>query len=182
MRKLLLVIIVIGVVLGYFALRDETKENAPAGSTVTTSDGFRPDFSNATFIFDEELVTLEDGRREKELAPGSAIKEEIALTDFTAYGDINNDKKIDATVIFIQSGGGSGVFIYLAGYVSGPVTYKGTNAIFIGDRITPKSVSIDKQAITLNYLDRKPDEPFAAEPTVPTAKSFEYRDGILIEK
>ena len=182
MKKLLLLIVIIGVILGYFALRDETKENAPAESMSTTSDGFRPNPSNATFIFDEELVTLEGGRREKELAPGSAIKEEIALTDFTAYGDINNDKKIDAAVILIQSGGGSGVFIYLAGYISGPVTYKGTNVIFIGDRITPQSISIEGQTITVNYLDRKSDEPFAAEPTVPTTKSFEYRGGILIEK
>ena len=180
MKKLFLVIVIIVVGLGYFALRDGTDEAVP--NVPIVDDGFRPDPSNATFIFDEGPVTLEKGIREVEVAPGSAMKEETLLTDFVGYGDVNKDGKNDAVAILVQSGGASGVFIYLAGYVSGPVTYKGTNAIFLGDRITPKSVSISNEIITVNYLDRKESEPFTAEPTVPVARNFQYQGGTLIEK
>ena len=180
MKKLLLIIVVIVVGLGYFALRNGTNEAVPGEPVV--NDGFRPDPSNAIFIFDEGPITLKEGRREVEVAPGSAMKEETLLTDFVGYGDLNNDGKNDAAAILVQSGGASGVFIYLAGYVSGPVTYKGTNAIFLGDRVTPKSISINDGAITVNYLDRKEGEPFAAEPTVSVTRNFQYQGGTLIEK
>ncbi|MDB5254405.1 MAG: hypothetical protein JWL80_471, partial [Parcubacteria group bacterium] len=113
---------------------------------------------------------------------GSAATVETSLTDVRAYGDINGDGKDDTAALLIQIGGGSGEFVYLVGYVSGTVTYKGTNAVFIGDRIQPKTITIKNGVVTVNFLDRKADESFADEPTVNTSKQFVYTKGTLVAK
>ncbi len=142
----------------------------------------RPDASNATFVFDDGSITLSKGINEKAITPGGSSMQETTLTDTVGYGDINGDKKDDAAAVLVQNGGGSGVFVYLGAYVSNPLNYKGSNAVFVGDRIEPKSISISNGVITLKYLDRKPNEPYAAEPTVLTSKQYVYTKGILSEK
>lgn len=148
----------------------------------------KPDPSNATFQFEDGPIKLTKGTAESTLTDSSAAQE-TSLTDTIAYGDINNDGKNDAAFLLVQSGVGSGVFLYAAAYVSGVVQYKGSNAIFIGDRVTPKSISIatlqsieSPGTITITYLDRKPEEPFSAEPTITTVKHFIFKNGELVEK
>ncbi|MDP2704786.1 MAG: hypothetical protein Q8O71_00055 [bacterium] len=181
------VVLIIGAAALYYALwfyvvriNFPTDDNR---TSITNEDGdLRPDPSNATFIFDDGVITLSQGRNERVITPGSDFTEETALLDKLAYGDINNDKKEDVAVLLTRYGGGSGTFIYLAVFVSGPVTYRGSNAIFLGDRISPQSISISNRVITLEYLDRKSDEPFAAEPTVLVSKQFVYLNGELRER
>ena len=82
----------------------------------------------------------------------------------------------------MRYGSGSGTFIYAAAYLSGPVNYKGTEALFIGDRIAPQSVSISQGVVTVSYLDRKDDEPLSAEPTVSKNMQFVVRGGAFVER
>ena len=108
--------------------------------------------------------------------------EETVLLDQFAYGDINADGKEDAVFFLARYGGGSGTFIYLAAFVSGPVTYRGSEATFIGDRVSPQSISINNTTVTVKYLDRAADEPLAAEPTIQASKQFSYRVGGFEER
>lgn len=140
----------------------------------------RPDLSAGTFVFENESITLEDGRAETNL-PGVDGKIETVLTDKLAYGELNGDNKEDAAALFIQEGGGSGTFVYLGAYVSGTVRYNGSNTIFLGDRISPQFITIDNQVITVNYLDRKEDEALAATPSVSVKRNFIYISGELRE-
>ena len=163
-------------------MRDDSSTNKTG--TLSKSEGgvFHPDPSNATFIFDEEAITLSAGRNEKKVLPGNTLVEETILLDKFAYGDINADGKEDTVLFLARYGAGSGTFIYLAAFVSGPVTYRGTEATFIGDRIAPQSVSINGGGVTVEYLDRGADEALAAEPTVATSKRFVYRAGEFQER
>lgn len=158
MKKLFILILIVAAII--FFSTHEDKPQAPAENQNTGND-FRPDPSNATF---------------------SGLGEDVMILEDKAYGDINNDGKIDTVTFLAERGGGSGVFIYVAAYVSGPVNYKGTNAVFLGDRIAPQDISINNKVITVSYLDRKDDEPYAAEPTVPSSKSFIYQNGKLSEQ
>ena len=177
MKKIILTLIIIGLAFGgYYFLKNSknTKVSQPTSSENLT---FKPDPSNATFSIDDETITLSQGKNEKPTSPGSPLLEETILLDKFAYGDLNKDGKNDVALLLEVSGGGSGTFIYIASFVSGLVNYKGSNAIFVGDRINPKSISIKNGVVTLNYLDRKPDEAFAAEPTVLTIKQYIYKNG-----
>ncbi len=181
MKKLLIIIVIAAVAIGLYVWMSSPEEPAADSTTTTVGAGFHPDPSSATFIFDGDTVILSNGR-------GESTDELVGLVSTTdlleerAYGDLNGDGKDDVVVLLSQSGGGSGTFIYTAAFVSGPVGYKGTNAVFLGDRIEPTSVSISNGVATVTYLDRKPDEPYSAEPTVKTTKQFVYQNGEFVEK
>lgn len=158
MKKFLILIILAA--LGYFFFLRGNLVKVVTDNTPRQNKSFHPDLAGTIFSGAENATLLEE----------------------KAYGDLNNDIKEDTVVFLAESGGGSGIFIYAAAYVSGPVNYKATDAVFLGDRVSPQSISVKNGMATITYLDRKPDEPLAAEPTVPASKSFIYKDGELVER
>jgi hypothetical protein len=135
-----------------------------------------PDPSNGTFVFEDGAMTLKNGSHSDDSG-------DTNLTDTIAYGDVNKDGKNDTAALLMQTSSGTGTFFYLVAYVSGIVQYKGTNAIFIGDRIAPKSIAIDANGvINVTYLDRKDGEPFTDDPTVSVTKQYVYAQGAIAEK
>ena len=175
-------IVIVGLLYWVFAMRDGSPI-APQSDTSPQEEGTtRRDPSRATFIIDDEPVTLSNGHSEEPVAPNSSLVEETSLLDEMAYGDVNGDGREDTVVFLVRSGGGSGTFIYVAALVSGPITYKGSNAIFIGDRVSPQSIAVSRGVITVKYLDREADEPLAAEPSVERTVEFVYSDGELVDR
>jgi hypothetical protein len=173
MKKLLILILLLALGFGfYFLNKDNTTDNT---DTSNPTEAFKPDPSSATFIFDGEPITFSRGIHGSE-------EGEISILDEKATGDLNNDGKADTVLLLANNSVGSGVFIYIAAYVSGPVNYKGTDALFVGDRISPQSISIANGVVTFKYLDREADESFAAEPTVPVTKQFVYKNSEFVER
>ena len=154
---LILLAIVVGAII--YATRDPVPELG--FEKPDASQTFKPDPSNATF---------------------AGVEGEITVLEQRAYGDLNSDEKIDAVVFLVENTGGTGVFVYVAAYVSGLVNYKGTNAIFLGDRISPQDISISNGIVTAEYLDRGPDESFSTEPTIRVSREFVFKNGTLEEK
>lgn len=184
MKKLILLIILI--VIGFFAYQMIKRDDAipyqrsqdENGAPVSSS---QPNPTNATITFDDGPVSFSSGRFERELdTPG--FFEEFAILDKIVYGDLNNDKKDDSAFFVTRYGGGSGTFIYVAGFVSGPVSYRGSNAIFIGDRIIPQDININNGVLRISYLDREADAPFSTEPTVLRFKELIYQGNELVER
>jgi hypothetical protein len=180
MKKLVLSLVILALaVLGWYAISRRGETQSKVKLEQVTS---RPSPANATFIFEDGPVTLKGGVSSVYPTPGSAIATETSLSDDIEFGDINNDGKNDAVAILMQNSGGSGLFIFIAAYVSGNVAYKGTNAVFVGDRVSPQSLRINSDGtITLTYLDRKADEPMAAAPTVEKTRRYALRAGELEE-
>ena len=181
MRKIIVIVIILGIVVLFYTMRDKSPAEEARTPQANENRTLRPDPSNATFIIDDEQIILSAGRNERTIA-GSAIIEETVLLDKFAYGDINADSKEDTILLLARYGAGSGIFIYLGAYVSGPVTYRGSKVTFIGDRIAPQSISMSGGTVTVEYLDRGPDEGFAAEPTIPVSKQFVYKNGEFQER
>jgi hypothetical protein len=177
MKKLLLILIVVAALIFFFMRGNKTEPTQ--NTNVTGSSEVNP--ANATFAFDDGSVTLSGGLGIKK-DEANDFSETVEVLDEKAMGDLNNDGKADAVVLLARSGGGSGVFIYAAAYISGPVSYKGTNAIFLGDRVSPQDIVIANGVATVRYLDRKPEEAFSAEPTVAQSEEFVYRDGAFRER
>jgi hypothetical protein len=184
MKKIIIFILVIALAASALYLLPQTifkKETSNQPTNETGSSSLQPNPSNATFIFDDEQITLSEGRFESTDSFGGAFSEEVRILDKFDYGDINSDNKTDTVLLLARYGAGSGSFVYLAGYVSGPVNYKGTKVFFIGDRVAPQSISIINNVVNVKYLDRAPGEPFTAEPTIPITKSFVYKNGEFAE-
>jgi|SRR3989344_891753 len=170
MKKLLILILVFGGAYLYF-----TSSSPEPEEKVVQEVNKSPDASNATFIIEGDSVALRDGINLEDSL-------ETKLLPLKASGDLNFDTKNDTAVLLTQTGGGSGTFVYVAAYISGPVSYKSTNTIFLGDRISPQTISVSNGVIRVKYLDRKEDESFADEPTVEVTKELVVRDGALEEK
>ncbi len=174
MKKLLLSLAILLLVSAYFFFSSNEETAEPTPNPETTSD-FHPSVENATFTFDGESISLENGRRE--ITDETGFYSETRLLGEPVYGDLNQDGQNDVVTFIARSGAGSGVFIYVVGYVSSPTGYEGTEGFFVGDRISPQSLSIVNGVTTAHILDRAEDEPYSAEPTLEKALRLTYDDG-----
>ena len=185
------VLVIAGLAIGIPALISAKGPSNPAvaaagpgltetADTVQAADG-NSGYEDATYTIDGMAVTLVNGVAEVDAAPGSASKVVTRSFGKSASGDLNADGQADVAFILTQDGGGSGTFYYVVTALKAGTGFKGTNAVLLGDRISPQSISIQNGLITVQYLDRKPDEPMSAEPTVSASKQLKVVDGQLSE-
>jgi hypothetical protein len=144
-------------------------------------DGAAADPRNATYTVEGRRITLRDGRYEEEAAPGSAAQAVTGVFGEPAVGDLEGDGDEDAVLILVHDPGGSGTFYYIAASVNENGRYRGTNAVMLGDRISPRQIVIRNGVVIAGYDDRRPGEPMAATPSVARTKVLTLRDGRLTE-
>lgn len=137
------------------------------------------DPANARYRLGTDVVTLVEGRRDIEAAPGSASRITTQLTDRRSYGDIDGSAS-DAAVVLTHSTGGSGTFSYL-GFQSGAQPASVGPTVLLGDRVTVTNLAIAHGRIMVTYLDRRPNEPLAIAPSLPVTKLFAVSGGQLVE-
>lgn len=174
-----LIIVAVLLVLNWATSTSENTESSTSSEqmqqTATAVSG------NATYVIEGQLVSLTDGKSEVEI-PNSSAKTVTQLTPFVAYGDLNKDLLNDAANILVQSPGGSGAFYYAAVVMNrGNNVAQGTNALLIGDRIEPTSVTIVDGVYQVNYLDRPADAAMSDAPSVEKTKMYVFIDDELQE-
>jgi uncharacterized lipoprotein YbaY len=150
------------------------ESNAPAGLALS-------DLANATYkseFGENGAAGLKDGTYSVEAAPGSASRNVIQLY-WLAYGQLNAADT--AAVVTWSSGGGSGTFydLHVMQIQNGKPFDAATMPM--GDRILVQSLKIEGDRVAVSYLDRKPDEPMAAAPTVLVTKDVGLQSGQLVE-
>jgi hypothetical protein len=131
------------------------------------------DFLNATYEIDGKSVALKAGSNETD-----GTDTEVFLSNGSA-GDLNGDGIPDTIFLLTQQTGGSGTFYYAAAALNTYTGSEGLNAILLGDRITPVGTEFKDGAIVVKYLDRKPDEPMTAAPSVLVTENFKFLNGQL---
>ncbi len=136
---------------------------------------------NTTYTIEGKEVRLINGYHEEQTAPGSATKIKTRVFGKPAYGDLDGDGEEDAALFLVQDPGGSGTFYYVAAALRKSGIYQGTNAVFLGDRISPRTIKIQKGVIIVDYADRRPDEPMAAPPSMGKKKYLAVKNGHLEE-
>ncbi|MGB5626524.1 MAG: hypothetical protein WBM61_12365, partial [Woeseiaceae bacterium] len=130
----------------------------------------------ATYSLNGLEVTLRDGRFDMPAAPGAAARISVSVFGPPVYGYLDDDQDMDAALILVHQGGGSGTFYEVAAAIADESGYRGTNAVLLGDRIVPKLVNIQHRSIVAEFLDRKTSQPFSATPTVAVSR-FAFLDG-----
>ncbi len=100
MKKFLILIVLLA--LGFGTLYYMRGDNE--GATTQNDSGdkvFRPDPKSATFKFDDNSITLSDGKSlEKD---GNIVLQETELLDERAHGDLNKDGKEDTATYLDQA-------------------------------------------------------------------------------
>lgn len=155
MKKIITILVIIVLLcLGYWYW--QKKDNK-----VTKNDPL-----NATYNIQGVDYTLINGKAEREIAPGSASKEIISVFGEPVYGDLNGDGVSDAVMYLTQETGGSGTFFYVVEAINDDGFYRGTNAMYIGDRIAPQNINIEDGRAVVNFADRNPGESFSVKPSL----------------
>ena len=121
---------------------------------------------NTSYSIDGQEIRLVNGRAENQVAPNAFGKMRTQVWGEPKMADINGDGRVDAALILIHSGGGSGTFYYFAAAVNEGNSYKTTRAVLLGDRIEPTSIEVTGNRTTINYLDRARGEAFSVKPTL----------------
>jgi hypothetical protein len=131
---------------------------------------------NGTYLINGMKITLHNGSHEMEAAPGSATKIKTRLHGPLVSANLNDDSQEDAALILIHDPGGSGTFYYVAAAVNVDGLYQGTNAVLLGDRISPQNLQVRHGLISASYYDRRSEEPMIVPPSVARSKH------LIIEK
>lgn len=148
-------------------------------STVTRK-GSAGDPLNATYTIEWQEISLLNGRSEVEAAPGSATKIITAVFGTVVLGDLDGDGDEDAALILVHAPGGSGTFYYVAAALNTNGTYRGTNAVLLGDRIAPQYVTVRNGVIVTNYADRRFEEPMSTPPSVGKSRYLTLDENKLV--
>lgn len=176
-----IIIIIIAIIIG---LKNRGVKNVPAptvspsasaSTTPVSTDGASP--LNISYKVDEDIVTLKNGKASEPVARGEITTEVFGTP---ATGDVGNEKGVSAMYL-VQETSGTGIFFYVVAAYKVNGAYKGTEAVFLGDRIAPQTIRIANGKIEVNYADRKQNEPMSAEPTVGVTKKFTIKGGELVE-
>ncbi|MES2315794.1 MAG: hypothetical protein V4486_03620 [Patescibacteria group bacterium] len=162
-KYILIIVIVLGI--GYW-LYSRNREPAVPVVGQSANQSPKPKVDNLTYNIDGDIFTLKDGNAEKESLPGSPMVDSLSLFGDTAYGDLDGDGDTDAAVWLLNDPGGTGKFHYAALVINDRGTYTPTNALFLGDRIAPQTLEIHNGQAVYNFAERKPSDPFTAEPSV----------------
>ena len=120
-----------------------------------------------------------NGKAVSNAEPGSATRTTTRIIGRPVTGDLNGDGVADAAVVLIRDAGGSGAYYYVAAAINIGGKAEGTNAKFLGDRITLRTIRIVNRQILVTYLDRKPSEPFSAKPTIAVTKRYALQGRVL---
>jgi ABC-type branched-subunit amino acid transport system permease subunit len=90
---------------------------------------------------------------EKPLEP--AIEEKIPEQYFgnETHGDLDSDGKDDIAFLVSRDDPERGVLYYLIAALTTEQGHVGTNLVFLGDKVEPKSLNIEKGVIEVEYMD-----------------------------
>lgn len=138
---------------------------------------------NSSYMLEKESITLVNGVFEKKAAPNSSAVNKTQVWEQPIIGDLNADGIDDAAICLINTPGGSGTFYYIAAAIkdSNTKNYKGTNAVFLGDRIQLSKISIENNIITVVYNKAEAGKAITAAPSVTVSKKFKVENGLLKE-
>ena len=150
-------------------VKDAAGPSAPLGA----------DPLNATYTIEDQAVPLINGRYNAAAAPGSATRIMATVFGRPLFGDLDHDGDEDAVVVIVYDPGGSGTFYYIAAAINQNGGYKGTAGYLLGDRIIAQYVKFDDGLVQAHYLDRWPDKPMSAPPTVRMEIQLRLIDGKL---
>ncbi|MEE4263993.1 MAG: hypothetical protein V2I56_14985, partial [Desulfobacteraceae bacterium] len=95
----------------------------------------------AVYTIEKRDIHLISGRAEVPVAPGSAINITTTVFGEPVYGDLNGDGRDDAALFLVYDPGGSGTFYYVATAITRDGIFQGTNAVLLGDRIAPRTIT-----------------------------------------
>lgn len=140
----------------------------------------KEDPRNTRYILEGKIVALKDGLGSIIFHEG-ASSTPVRYFDHEATFDMNNDSVKDVAFL-LQAESELGTTLYyvalaLSDTVSGG--HKGVNALFVGENISPQSVTTSNGIISVSFTENKTKK---QKTTVAKIKKYLVTDNVLVEK
>lgn len=158
-----LIALLIGLIIGWQAGKAGLKECQNSINPLNTS-----------YTIEGEIFLLEDGKYE-----GSKVK--VKAWGEPIFGDLNSDGEDDAAMIFTFDEESDKVLYYIAAAIKDGNDYQGTNAVLIGDRVSPQNISVENSQIAVSYKDRGKDDEMTVSPYIEISRKFLVTGDVLVE-
>jgi hypothetical protein len=104
---------------------------------------------------------------------------DIRVTDFFVSGDLNGDLAPDMAVIFYESYGGSGTFVYLVIYLNQDGQPHEFTALLLGDREQVNWINLEGANVVVDLIAHGPIDPMAS-PTQPQTRTYQLTKSGLV--
>jgi uncharacterized surface protein with fasciclin (FAS1) repeats/uncharacterized lipoprotein YbaY len=95
-------------------------------------------------------------------------------------GDLNGDGSTDAVVLIRETSGGGSERAILAAVLNDNYAVNPISALTLGDRLRINRIVVTDGVITVDYLDRRPDQAMLERPTVRMSKRFMLKANRLV--
>ncbi|MEK7514411.1 MAG: META domain-containing protein [Patescibacteria group bacterium] len=122
-------------------------------------------YKDAQYLIDGKRIQLVKGQ--SEIEAGFASKIVTKYFGNEVKHDFNGDGREDVAFLLTQETGGTGIFYYVVAALNTDKGYVGSQALFLGDRISPQTTELGKgNTVVINYADRAFGEDFSVRPSV----------------
>ncbi|MBP9839676.1 MAG: hypothetical protein KBC44_01690 [Candidatus Pacebacteria bacterium] len=167
--KYILVIVVLGIVIFFNVSKKDVEAPKIEEDNTDLKEEVLPNVMNISYMIDGEEFVLVNGRAQKTVEvelDGFTMTNSLMIIEEPVYTDVDKDGDTDGAVWLVNDSGGTGSFFYGALIINNNnESASSTDGMFLGDRISPKSISFKEGRIVYSFLERGMDEPMSAEPT-----------------
>ncbi|MDQ5922705.1 MAG: hypothetical protein QG644_413 [Patescibacteria group bacterium] len=167
--KYILVIVVLGIVIFFNVSKKDVEAPKVEEDNTDLKEEVLPNVMNISYMIDGEEFVLVNGRAQKTVEvelDGFTMTNSLMIIEEPVYTDVDKDGDTDGAVWLVNDSGGTGSFFYGALIINNNnESASSTDGMFLGDRISPKSISFKEGRIVYSFLERGMDEPMSAEPT-----------------
>jgi hypothetical protein len=95
----------------------------------------------------------------------------VKMLDTVAFGDMNNDGVVDAAIILVENGGGSGEFESVVNVMNTNGAPTQTGQALLGDRVQVKGMTITSGVLAMDMLVQGPNDPMCC-PSEPESQTY----------
>jgi hypothetical protein len=95
----------------------------------------------------------------------------VKMLDTVAFGDMNNDGVVDAAIILVENGGGSGEFESVVNVLNTNGAPTQTGQALLGDRVQVKGMTITSGVLSMDMLVQGPNDPMCC-PSEPESQTY----------
>jgi hypothetical protein len=119
--------------------------------------------------YDEAPVQLSGGVFQR--IDDSAAPLDVRATDYFVNGDLNGDTASDLAVIFYESAGGSGTFVYLVIYLNQNGQPEQFASVLLGDRVQINWLTLEGPNVVVDLFTQGPADAMIS-PTMPQTQVY----------
>lgn len=156
----------------------KTEEEKP--DTLSPKSSITEDYKNTRYTIEGTVVTLQNGTGSAALLHGSESLSLISYFGDDVNFDANNDTKQDVAFLLVAHSeiGSSLYYLALALGTKNEKEQRGSNAIFLGEMISPQSLHYLNNVLTFSYGEPKTKKQKA---TIMRSKNFSVVNDVLVE-